>query len=319
MQTQASSSVLEAKPIIGTSFKLIIDQEVYDKVMHWVNKSDHEVSGFGSVVWDKDHQIFRVKSAILLDQENGPTSSEISPHAIGKAMFEQKDEEGALKWWWHSHVNMGTFWSSDDMNCIRGLGQQGWITATVFNKKEETRSAFYQLTDVMGNKHEIFIDQIDTVVEREVDETKAHEWDAAYKKHVTETKYVAEKPKYVSKYDSDKQLGFNQWDYNRHDWRTDRADVPALASAVDRAAEIVELKRQSEGLSNDWDTEGWRLSPITYDYQYNPVRDEALNDEDTWIQVSNMERDEFDELLFADKVFRQYIFDCVTADRGVTK
>ncbi len=321
---QTSSKVLEAKPITGTNFKLIIDDAVYRRIMFWVNESNHEVSGFGNVEWDKSKQLFRVTDAFLLDQDNKPTSSEICPVSHGKAMHEAYKRghgEGSCKFHWHSHVDMATFWSSDDMNIIRGLGHRGWIVASVFNKKEDVRTAFCQLTEVMGNQHEIFIDEITTEIQGVGNTAEEEaEWRASYKQHVTESKYVAEKPSYMSKYDDkDKQLGFNQWDYNRHDWRIDRADVPALASAVDMSAEIVELKRQSEGLTNEWDNEGWRLNPITYDYQYNPVRDEALNDEDTWIQVSNMERDEFEELLFSDKAFRQYIHDCVTVDKGVKR
>lgn len=320
----SQSKTLEASPIIGTGFKLIIDNDVYRKVMYWVDRSEHEVSGFGSINWDKENKVFRVTSAILLDQDNGPTSSEISPHAIGKAMFEQKDEVGALKWWWHSHVNMTCFWSGDDMNCIRGLGQQGWITATVFNKKRDCRSAFYQLTDVMDNKHEIFIDEIATSVDYPIDDSKKSEWEASYNKHVTEKKYVASSrvapltdiTPWVDKKDkysrSERQMYLDDWGgYGGYDnW------VPTVK---DYSADKVEIERQTNtyGLTEDWDKEGWRMNPKTNDYQYNPVRDEALDPEKVWQAVSEMDRDEFEELMSSDKVFRAYIYETITGN--VTK
>lgn len=150
---------------VATDFKLTIPDEVYRKIMHWINKADFEVSGFGSLDYDRKENEFRVRDVILLKQKVGPGSAEICPIAMGKAMYDQRDEPNALKWHWHSHVNMGVFWSADDMEIIRSLGQQGWIVASVFNKKEEIKTAFLQSVDVMGRPHDIFVDNIQTFIE----------------------------------------------------------------------------------------------------------------------------------------------------------
>jgi hypothetical protein len=43
-----------------------IDEFVYQKIMHWVNKSDFEVSGLGKIEVDKERNVIRVIDAILL-------------------------------------------------------------------------------------------------------------------------------------------------------------------------------------------------------------------------------------------------------------
>lgn len=61
--------------------------------------------------------------------------------SIAKAMYETRDDEGMFNFWWHSHVNMGVFWSGTDMDTIRQIGSQGFVVATVFNKKNEMLDA----------------------------------------------------------------------------------------------------------------------------------------------------------------------------------
>lgn len=150
---------------VATNFKLIIPDLVYRKIMHWINKANFEVSGFGSLDYNESENEFTVRDVILLRQEVGPGSAEIDANAMNKAMFDMREEPNALKWHWHSHVNMGVFWSADDMEIIRSLGQQGWIFATVFNKREEKKSAFLTTTQVLGRPHDIFVDDIPTSVQ----------------------------------------------------------------------------------------------------------------------------------------------------------
>ena len=135
-----------------------IDKEVYDKVMYWVNRSDDEVSGFGKIKFVDG--VFRVTSAILLEQTNDSTETDINGEALAKAMYKLKDEEGHFNWWFHSHPTFEVFWSSTDRDTIGMLGNNGWIVASVFNQKEEVRSAFYQKGN--GFYPPMFIDEIPT-------------------------------------------------------------------------------------------------------------------------------------------------------------
>lgn len=174
----------------GTDFKLVIPDMVYQQIMWWVNRSEHEVSGFGNLDWDPENQVFTVRSVVLLKQEVGPTSTEIDPVALGKAMYETREEANALKWHWHSHVDMGVFWSADDRELIRSLAHQGWILASVFNKKCEVRTAFSEVVTVMGNAHEMFVDEITTDIQRFLPSEVTDAWDKEYDAKVIPEKVV---------------------------------------------------------------------------------------------------------------------------------
>lgn len=162
--TTPTSKTPSTKEQKATDFKLYIPRHIHDKIMYWLRKSKNEVSGFGSLGYDEENNFFWVKDVILLKQKVTPTSTEIDAHATGKAMYHFRDEEYGMKWHWHTHPGMNAFWSNDDMEVIRSLGQQGWIMATVINDKEEIRTAFYTSTNVMGKPHDVFADDLETIV-----------------------------------------------------------------------------------------------------------------------------------------------------------
>lgn len=139
-----------------------IDEVVYQKIMHWVNKAgNYEVSGLGNVVYDKETKCLRVTEAWLLEQENTGSTTDIEDNAVGKLMFEHHKSgiEGDLRFWWHSHAGMSVFWSGTDKDTIKELGEGGWFLSTVFNNKAEMKSCVY-MTDPM----EIFADDLTTLV-----------------------------------------------------------------------------------------------------------------------------------------------------------
>lgn len=141
--------------------EVVINLDCYQKIMHWVNMSNFEVSGFGKVQ-NKDGKLI-VTSVTLLKQENSTGSTDIEGEAIAKAMYELRDEPGDFNFWWHSHVNMSVFWSETDTDAIASIGKNGWVLASVFNKKNEILSLYYQNNN--NNLPAIVIDEIPTTID----------------------------------------------------------------------------------------------------------------------------------------------------------
>lgn len=164
---------------ITSAPKVIIDDLVYQKIMYFVDKSDIEVSGLGKIVFDDKGNI-RVVDAMLLPQKNTATTTDIQPEDVGKAMFLMKDTEGELKFWWHSHVNMGVFWSGTDHDTIVKLASGGWFVSTVFNKKRQMKTCI-----AMSQPFQGIIDDVDTSVSRVLDSSITKEWDKEYQEKVT--------------------------------------------------------------------------------------------------------------------------------------
>lgn len=196
--------------------KLVIPDRVYQKIMFWVNKADFEVSGFGTVTHDPKTKTFRIEDAFLVKQEGSAAATDICANDLGKAMFEahKMGLKGTLNFWWHSHVNMDVFWSGTDKSTIEDLGKNGFILATVFNKKEEMRSAFCTNVDVpfLGPRVE-FIDNLDTEIERFLDAEEVEQWEKDFDAKVTRKEY---KPYYESTYKYDKAKPWWESDYDKY-------------------------------------------------------------------------------------------------------
>lgn len=173
-----------------------IPKLVHDKIMHWIDKTNIEVSGFGKCTWHPKEQVLWIHDAHLVNQTGGAASTDLDANAMGKLMYETREQQGQLKWWWHSHVQMGVFWSSTDEATIKDLGQHDWCAATVFNQKREMRSAMglkrqVQVVDFF-NKGEPqtsvqIIDKIDTfIIDPSVTTAMRAAWDQEFERTVKE-------------------------------------------------------------------------------------------------------------------------------------
>lgn len=190
--TESKSKMADNKAEINLSIH--VDDEVWQKVMYWIDKSPVEISGLGKVVYDERSGIFRVIDAFLVDQENSGAETEMQDSAVAKLMYETHKQPGRLCWWWHSHVNMQAFWSGTDTATIDKLGGGGWVVATVLNKRREYRSAYLQ-----ASPNKMFIDNIPTFIgARQVADSLIRAWDGEYDKKVKEKKVSYEKENHES-------------------------------------------------------------------------------------------------------------------------
>ena len=131
------SAKLNEKPSV------VLSKKAHEKIKFWVDKSHLEISGLGKCKYNKASNRFVVSDVWLLDQTNGAASTDIDAEAAAKLLYETREIEGDLNFWWHSHVNMNVFWSGTDTATIEQLGTHGYCLASVFNKKGEIRSAYY--------------------------------------------------------------------------------------------------------------------------------------------------------------------------------
>ena len=183
-------SVAPSKPVKSEDDlfpSLEIEHSVYDKIQYWIDKTNIEVSGLGRIIYDAECHVWRVVSAYLVDQVNSAADTELNAEAIGRLMFETKDDPGQLNWWWHSHHDMDVFWSSTDIAAIEELGQHGFFTATVFNKRRQSLSCAYQ-----NVPFRMFSNELDFEV---LSRTANKEWDDEFDEKVKEKVWVASKKK----------------------------------------------------------------------------------------------------------------------------
>lgn len=170
--------------------RIIIPNAVHKKVMHWVNKADFEISGFGKCSYDPEQDAFVVHDAVLLKQEGGGAHTDIDAQSLALAQSRLRSEPGRLAWWWHSHVKMQTFWSQQDLETIRSIGGKGWMVATVFNQLGKHKSAYCGMHQTpFGTVDNCLYEDIDTVIEQIVDQIPAA-WDEEFDANVKKAEYT---------------------------------------------------------------------------------------------------------------------------------
>lgn len=157
--------------------RLIITPKCYRKIMFFVNRSPVEVSGLGRIQKASDGTLV-VTSVYVVDQENTAATTDLDKDAVSSLLYESREDAGEMMFWWHSHVNMGVFWSGTDMDTIREFGANGFLVATVFNKRAEMHSAIYKKGE--GVCPDIFLDGIETMVAELPSKSEAEQWEAEY-------------------------------------------------------------------------------------------------------------------------------------------
>jgi proteasome lid subunit RPN8/RPN11 len=121
---------------------VLIPENVYAKLNHWVDKAKGEVSGMGEVQVDGDTYV--VTDVYLLKQRSTASDTHLSAEALVDLRVELdqqgKGQEG-LKLWWHSHADMNTFWSQTDTETQAMLvSDVDWMLSIVLNKKRSIRA-----------------------------------------------------------------------------------------------------------------------------------------------------------------------------------
>ena len=156
--------------------KLIVDEkrtpEIYitpeakSKLDLYIRLCPDEISGLGKV--ERFDNVFLVRDIYLLQQEVTAGSTDLDPEAVAKFLLKAVQDgidTVTLSLWWHSHVNMGTFWSGTDTATIERFQNEAMLSI-VGNKKGEylTRLDIY-------NPFRFHFDELTLTVYNAVDET----------------------------------------------------------------------------------------------------------------------------------------------------
>jgi len=117
-----------------------IDLLAKQKLDLYIKHCADEISGLGRVVRSNGKMI--ITEIILLKQECSSSSSDLDEKELDEFVLteiEQGRPIEDLKLWWHSHVNMSTFWSSTDTGTIEKL-KNGWCISIVGNKSGQYKT-----------------------------------------------------------------------------------------------------------------------------------------------------------------------------------
>ena len=124
--------------LLSAEIKVFLDLSVREMIERWVSMASGEISGLGLV--EPVPGGFLVTEVFLPEQSCGAINTVIEPEAVAKLLIEL-DRNGydtsMVRFWFHSHVNMNTFWSDKDLSTIEQLANNDYFVSLVTNKQEE--------------------------------------------------------------------------------------------------------------------------------------------------------------------------------------
>jgi hypothetical protein len=141
------SAVSSSFNVEDAEMPIEFSSEAWLKIKTWVEMTTNEISGLGLVERTKDG--FSVSEVFLLKQKNTSGFTDIDDedqlNLFAKIIEEDEanntNKADQLRFWWHSHANMTTFWSGQDESCIQAkLSHATWWLSAVFNRKGEVKT-----------------------------------------------------------------------------------------------------------------------------------------------------------------------------------
>ena len=136
--------------------KIVLKSETWSKMMAWTNAVDTEISWMGLV--SHKEGVFSVLDVFLPEQRCHSATTEMEADSLAKMETDlitadrigDGENQGYLSWWCHTHPNMSTNPSGQDEKQLREFSEDGWILASIFNKKGENTNMFMENIQNVG-------------------------------------------------------------------------------------------------------------------------------------------------------------------------
>ena len=172
-------------------YDLVISLDAYQKIMGYTRIADGEITGFADVSLDETNKRFLVGEVYLLEQEAGAAHVTMDEEVVSNFNLQmiKKGITQLPRLWWHSHVNMGTFFSGTDVETYKEtLKNDAWCIALVVNKQRQMKAVLQQYVPFpLTFDMDVFVDWDSAPVAKSLE--------AEVKKKVKEKKYTYTEPK----------------------------------------------------------------------------------------------------------------------------
>jgi len=156
--------------------ELFVPKKSWDKIINYAKAAkDLEISGFADCKYDKELGQIIVGEVYLLEQSVGGATVHMDEEAVSKFNMElvKKGVKQLPQIWWHSHVDMGAFFSGTDQETSEQLRNDSYSVSLVVNKRGDSHARMYINTKIqvqsMGENfvHEDWVDISDLTVRTE--------------------------------------------------------------------------------------------------------------------------------------------------------
>ena len=119
----------------GSRIKLELSTLAYSKMVHYTQRADGEISGFGKI--DKIGNRIIVTNVKIFKQKCTSVHTELDEEALSMFLVDLiRKGENPAKWklWWHSHNDFAVGWSETDEDNIKKHSKSSYLLSLCINK-----------------------------------------------------------------------------------------------------------------------------------------------------------------------------------------
>lgn len=131
------------------NLKLELPIEVYKKIMAYAEIASGEIQGWADLEYNPDRRCFVAGEVYLIEQEGGAGHVIIDEEVQSRFNLElaKKGKKQMPRLWWHSHVEMQTFFSGTDEDTLSEYKNDTFFVGLVVNKFREMACKAYVYTE----------------------------------------------------------------------------------------------------------------------------------------------------------------------------
>lgn len=177
--------------------KLIIPFFIYQKILAFTKSAEGEISGFGKT--EELNGDIVVKEFEIFKQKCNPVHTTLDKEALTMMYVTaaQRGEDPSLwNFWWHSHVDMTTGFSAEDIATLKRVSADGGnIIALCTNKDQEYAATQFVNGVCTNDKFKVTVDfpeELMLSIGQEIKEKVTYDDFADRKKFQTVSKYDVE-------------------------------------------------------------------------------------------------------------------------------
>jgi hypothetical protein len=169
----AVNDVVATDPLVKP--QLLINPKPYAVMYYATQAAEGEVSGLGKVK-KVGRNKWELTEAIILGQNASAGYTVLSDKAMSEFLYrlaKQKKDPSEYNFWWHSHVDMPTFWSGVDEENARRLTKNREFISLVMNKKGKVLVRFDSKTrSILKIPYAILPENVNGIKEKTYKEVK---------------------------------------------------------------------------------------------------------------------------------------------------
>lgn len=171
--------------------KVTIPIKSYQKLCAYIDLAKGEITGFADVEIDSEKLLFKIGEIYLIKQIATGGECEMDADDIAEFNYEylkkNPDTEILPRVWWHSHDNLGAFFSTTDDDTIKEFSNGTFMLAIVGNKDHD-----FKINLSVYEPFEFIFEDLPLIIDHDV-YTNTDEVEKEIKDKVTSTNHIPDK------------------------------------------------------------------------------------------------------------------------------